>query len=261
MDLEVLVATMHQNDHTLIDKMKLQSDTIIVNQCNRNAFEKFEYKGKQVRFLSFSEQGVGLSRNTALMRATGDICLLADDDLVYVDNYEEIVLNAFKNNPKADVIIFTVTIFDDNGQRTRKLENKKVWFHNFMSYGAVRVAFKRSAILKKNIFFSLLFGGGARYGSGEDSLFLYECLKKGLKVYTCSEKIADVYNYNSTWFKGYDDKYFIDKGIFFTTLSKRWAWLLSLQFAIRRQNRFKGNKSWIEAYKLMLKGAKAYNLS
>src|SRR5690606_25492782 len=126
------------------------SDVIIVNQCNRNEFEEFKCKGKSVRFLSLSERGVGLSRNTALMRATADICLIADDDLIYVDNYKEIVLNAFKDNPKADVIIFSVTIFDNKGQRTRKLKNKRVGLHNFMRYGAVRVAFRRSVILKKN---------------------------------------------------------------------------------------------------------------
>ena len=34
-----------------------------------------------------------------------------------------------------------------------------------------------------HITFSLLFGGGAKYSNGEDSLFLKDCLKYGLVVY------------------------------------------------------------------------------
>ena len=42
----------------------------------------------------------------ALMRADADICLFADDDMVYEDNYVEIIENAFRDNPYADVIVF-----------------------------------------------------------------------------------------------------------------------------------------------------------
>ena len=258
MDIEVLVSTMHKEDHSIIDDMNLQSNAIIVNQCDKDEIKKFKYNDKSIQFYSFSERGVGLSRNNALMRSTADICLIADDDMVYVDNYQEIVLKAFEDSPSADVIIFSVTIHDNRGQRTRKLKNKRVRFYNFMRYGTVRIGFKRNSILKNNIFFSLLFGGGAKYGSGEDTLFMYDCLRKGLKVYTSPEKIADVYNYNSTWFKGYNKKFFEDKGALFAALSKRWYWALCLQFAIRRQKLFCNDMRWIDAYRLMLKGAKEF---
>ena len=34
-----------------------------------------------------NERGIGLSRNTALMRATADIILFADEDVTYKDGY------------------------------------------------------------------------------------------------------------------------------------------------------------------------------
>ena len=42
------------------------------------------------------------------MRATGDICLFADDDMIYVNDYSKLVENAFLENPTADVIIFNL---------------------------------------------------------------------------------------------------------------------------------------------------------
>src|SRR5690554_3439396 len=106
MNLQVLVSTMHQNDFSILGKMRISTDAIVVNQCDRNDYNEFDYKNRKIRFFSCLERGVGLSRNTALMRASADICLFADDDVVYSENYESVILNEFVNNPKADVIIF-----------------------------------------------------------------------------------------------------------------------------------------------------------
>lgn len=76
MSVQVLVATMHQEDHSLLQKMNIQTNAIVCNQCGRNRFESFEYKGHSIRWLSFAERGVGLNRNNALMRAVNDVVWL-----------------------------------------------------------------------------------------------------------------------------------------------------------------------------------------
>ena len=106
MRIQVLVAAMHQTDHSLLEKMNIQTDAIIGNQCDRNEVEDFEWNGHRIKYLNFAERGVGLNRNNALMRADADICLFADDDMVYVDGYAEKILTAFNENPDADVIVF-----------------------------------------------------------------------------------------------------------------------------------------------------------
>lgn len=101
--------------------------------------------------------------------------------------------------------------------------------------------------------------GGAKYGSGEDSLFIRDALKRGLKIYTSKEVIAEINETESTWFSGYNDKYFFDRGALFSCLSKRWARLLCFQFVLRHYKRFKKDKSRKEAFKLMIKGIKEFN--
>ena len=44
MSVEVLVAAIHQKDHSLLEKMNIQSDVIVGNQCDRNEIESFEIK-------------------------------------------------------------------------------------------------------------------------------------------------------------------------------------------------------------------------
>ena len=108
MKVQVLVATMHQTDHSLPARMGLQTDAIIANQCDLNNVEEFDFQGHIMKMFSFAERGVGLNRNNALMRADGDICLFADDDMVYVDKYADIVRRSFEHLPDADVIFFNL---------------------------------------------------------------------------------------------------------------------------------------------------------
>lgn len=258
MTLQVLVSTMHQKDHSILEKMNIQTDAIIVNQCDRNEFEEFEYKGNNIRFLSFNERGVGLSRNNALMRATTDICLFADDDVKYVDNYKDIIIGAFQENVNADVIVFNVPSTNVEREEYTILKEKRLRFYNCLRYGTVRIAIRTESIRKSNIHFSLLFGGGAKYGSGEDSLFMMDCIKSGLNVYASPQHIGIVTQSESTWFKGYTDKYFFDKGVFFAALSKRWGRLLCLLFALRRYKVFSHEKALIKACSLMISGVKTH---
>lgn len=81
MSVQVLVAAMNQTDKSLIEKMNIQSDAIVGNQCSKNSIENFIYGNHCITYLNFAEKGVGLNRNNALMRATGKYCLFADDDI------------------------------------------------------------------------------------------------------------------------------------------------------------------------------------
>lgn len=261
MKIEVLISTMNQKDLTLVNQMNVKGNAIIINQCDKNDFIELNDNNRCIKMFSFNERGIGLSRNTALMRSTADICVMADDDLTYVDDYEMIIKKAFEDNPKADMIIFNVPAL--NEERDGNSDNKKEYkvnYSNFMRYGTFRLAFRRESILKANIYFSLLFGGGAKYGSGEDTLFIHECLKKGLKIYTCPIQIGTVKQEDSSWFKGYNEKYFYDKGVLYNTISKRMSSLLILQFAIRKYNLYKNEMDMINAIRYMQKGRKNNSL-
>lgn len=256
MKLQVLVSTMNQEDYSLLDKMNIQTDSIIINQGDRNTIEEFKYRNKYIKFMSFSERGIGLSRNTALMRASGDYCLFADDDVTYVDNYEKIILSAFENQPDADIIIFNVPSTNSERQSYQIKERSRVRWFNSLKYGAVRIVIKTHSIKKENIYFSMLFGGGAKYGSGEDSLFIFEAIKKGLKIYANPSIIGYVSQENSTWFEGYNDKFFLDKGALYSHISRRWAKILVLQFIIRHRKLFGDKNNLFKMYRLMLNGIK-----
>lgn len=257
MKIQVLVATMNQNDHSLIEKMNISTDAIIGNQCNRNCIEKFSIENKKIQYLNFSERGVGLNRNNALMRASGDIILFADDDMVYVDNYEKIVQKAFEKHSDADVIIFNLK--EKESKRYIIKKTKRVNYSNYLRYGTVRIAARLKRLRENAIYFNQYFGGGTDHCHGEDNLFLTACLKNKLKIYAVPEYIAELTEERkSTWNKGYTSKYFLDQGYLYKLISKRWWKLLCLQDAIRHFNRYQ--ITWYKAYKRMTRNVNIENL-
>lgn len=253
MKIQVLVAAMHQTDHSLLEKMNIQTDAIIANQCDRNEVEDFEWNGHKIKYLSFAERGVGLNRNNALMRADGDICLFADDDMVYVDGYADIIERAFEENPRADVIVFN--LIEKNSSRKQIQKTRKVGYLNYLRYGTARVAFRLEAVKAQGIYFNQCFGGGTEHSHGEDNLFLNACLKKGLKIYAVPQSIATLTDERpSSWDTGYGEKYLKDQGILYRTISRRWYRLLCLQDAVRRHGKYQ--MGILKAYRTMIKGAR-----
>lgn len=251
--VQVLVAAMNQQDFSLLDRMNIQSDVIVGNQCSVNRVDVFEYRGNQATYLNFAERGVGLNRNNALMRATGEICLFADDDMVYDDNYVETVVNAFSNLPDADVIIFNIVGRDNGKNLTTK--KKRINYFNYLRFGTARIGIKLDSIKENAIFFNQCFGGGTNRSHGEDNLFLTTCLNKKLKIYAVPDFIAKLTETReSTWNTGFGDKYLQDQGILYHSVSRKCWKLLCLQDAIRRCKSY--NMKWKDAYKIMIKAVK-----
>ena len=252
MSVEVLVSCMNQKNHSLLKKMKINSNAIFVNQCDKNCIEEFKYNDKNIKFMSLSERGVGLSRNTALMRAQSDIVIFADEDEIFTENYKKIILKAFADNRRADIILFNILSSNDDRKQFQIKKVKRIHKYNFAKFGAVRIAVKLNVLREKNIFFSLLFGGGAKYSNGEDSLFIMDCLKAHMKIYTCPEVIGTVEQNASTWFNGYTKKYFNDRGILYKKLYGFNYVMRSIVFLIKIHHHYKKEISFFKAFKYMI---------
>lgn len=254
MTLQVLVATMHQTDHRLLEKMNIQTSAIVCNQCDRYETETVDFRGQKIHWFSFSERGVGLNRNNALMRATGDIVLLADDDVVYCDGYEDLIVQYYESHPQADIVIFNFKMKrGETDYYDRVTKEGRVRKKDATKYGTYCISARRECLRLANIFFHLDFGGGTTFSCGEDSLFLQECLKKGLKIYSTKTIIGTLDHGQSTWFKGYDDKFFFDKGVLFHMIDKRLASVFAIYHCYKHKGKYR-EYGWFHAWKQMMRG-------
>lgn len=210
MKIEVLLSCMNQKDFSITEKMNLTTDILIVNQCNENKYEERIVKGKKQRMIYTTQRGLSQSRNELLNNMEGDIGILCDDDVVYENDYEQKIKEAYLTLELADIIIFDIERLNARNIIKKMTKIKKA--SQYKGYGSVRITFKKESFYKNNLWFNRNFGAGGKYTSGEESLILREAKRKKMKIYEYPKIIATVDFSTSTWFEGYNDKFFKDKG-------------------------------------------------
>ncbi len=250
MKIQTLVVTTNQYDNTLPAKMNLQTDALIGNQCGREAITEFEYNGNRMRYISTATRGVGVNRNQVLLRAEGDICVLADDDMTFLPGYEALVREWFEKLPHADMLIFNL---EGGKKRYKHTKVTKINGFNYGKFGAARLAFRLQPMRFSGVMFHTMFGGGSEYSCGEDTLFLRDCLKKGLRIYGVPASLAQIEDGDSTWFQGYTDKYFFDKGVLYYGLDRQLCKLHAVIHCLRYGKKYR-EYGWKNAVKQMMKG-------
>jgi hypothetical protein len=122
------------------------------------------------------------------------------------------------------------------------------------------LACKLSVLQKHSILFASIFGVGAKFGGGgEDTIFFQKLINTGIRVYTCQDKIAVMRETESTWFKGYDKKFFTDKGAMLAHIYPHLAKLIARYHVFRHQKKYKVNGiSRRQAVKWIKEGIKEY---
>lgn len=257
MSLQVLISTMNQNDYGILKKMNINSDAVVINQCDTDSEDVFDYNGNKITWVNSSRRGLSRSRNLAISKAAADICVIADDDMVYVDNYKYIITEQFEQYPIMDILTFQVEGIERKF-KSYKSRMKRIGFTGLMKLSSVEIAFKRKNLEEKNIKFNEDFGSGSIFSMGEENILLYDCFKNKLKMVYIPVKIANLHFGESSWFKGYNEKFFKDRGAGYTAMGRFISHFLILQYGIRKINLYKNNLPLHKAISYMYKGRKIY---
>lgn len=201
------------------------------------------------------EKGLSKSRNLALQKALGEICLIADDDVSYIESVETIVLDAFEKNPSADVITFLTRT--PQGDLLKPDNSKKKWHtrRSVMRVISYEIAFRTQAIRNANLYFDEQFGLGAQFPTGEENIFLIDAIRSDLKVLHVPIPIVTHPRYSSGGdFSNLD--LIRAKGAMFFRMFRFNAYWISALFAYRKYHM--SNMSHRKFYRLMCDGISAY---
>lgn len=118
--------------------------------------------------------GLSRNRNNALAHATADILLISDDDVDYYEDGLKAIIKAFSDNPEMDIATFcyeSKTSKKSYPLKSINLKNPPKGY--FIS--SIEIAFRRGPIQNK-IWFNENFGVGALFPSGEEDIFLRDCM-------------------------------------------------------------------------------------
>lgn len=253
---EVLCVTMHQENFSKIQQMNIHSDVFFANQADSTFFEEVEFEGHKARMLTTNTRGVGANRNLTLMYASSEIVLLSDDDMYYTDTYEQDILREFETHPDADVMIFNIgTVGGQDRAQKQNKRAKKVAPWSRMPYGAPRIALRLDALRRKNIWFTTFFGGGCKYTNGEDSIFIADLRRAGLKIYVTNVYIGTVDMSASTWFCGANEEFYFNKGVYLKAVHPNAMLLYDMYFLLRVRSAVSIKQRW----KWLRKGNRAFS--
>lgn len=253
MKIQVLVSAVEQNMAALVEKMNISTPAVVVNQCDSYGYEEMEHNGAKIQCFSMPERGVGLSRNTALLHADAEVCLFSDEDIALTGDYAKEMEKAYREIPDADIILFNVKV-SPKRKTYWNTDIHRVNYRNYGRYPAYSISGKLDSLRRANVGYSLLFGGGAKYSNGEDSLFLRDCLRAGLHIYTHTICIGEEKERESTWFRGYTQKFFHDRGVLYHFLYGKLAKPLAWRFLWVHRQEMCREISVGEAYRLMKDG-------
>ncbi len=254
--LEVLVTTMFEKDTSKYESMNLQTDAIIANQSDDCFFLEEKRGENRVGMITTNTRGLSRNRNMALAYSTAEYVMFADDDQVMEDGYEEIIKKEFEKCPNADGIKFYCESTNKDRpmsfRRPSKLHRAKK--KELMSAGVPCLVIKRDFLVNKNIYFQTNLGSGAEYFCGEDSAFFSDLIACKAKIYVSPVLLSYINQGESSWFRGYNEKYFVSIGYVYSRIYGRLALIAICRRALRLRK--KTDKSFTEMVKLMMSGAK-----
>lgn len=262
-NITVLVSCMNQHDTTIISRLNLQTNAIIINQCDENSCQEIHFTNKNnvectATFINTTSRGLSNSRNLAIksVKDSSCICLLCDEDEVLSDNYESLINEGYDYFPKADVIAFSI---EWNGFG-KKYSNKpyKLSYIKALKVCSVQITFKIDSIKRNTIEFDPQMGSGTGNGAGEENKFMMDCLRKRIAMAYYPNCIASIINSGipSQWFHGFDKQYFTNFGWAARRIHSNL--LLSIlyifYYSLAKHSLYKSEVSFLNAITWMLKG-------
>lgn len=259
-DLEILIAT---KDRTNLDFLSLmfpfthfsKFNILIINQ-SENKILTSDFS--TVRVINSNEKGLSKSRNLAIQNAVKKICLIADDDLIYFDDFAKKILNEFSTNQKAQIITF-----NHIGTEKKVLEHssKKGYLHSVKTayrVSSFEIVFKLDAIKNNSVFFDENFGLGSIFEIAEEFLFLKKGIELNLKAYFSPFVIVHHPGVSSGKKEGEDTLIYARSALFYVLKGNFvYLWLLKYLFFLV-QNNFIKVTDFYKKYKIGLSAIHKY---
>lgn len=249
--VEVMMATMHRKGISEMDlsHRNVSTDILLINQCDKNE----SLKEGRARMICTTDRGSSNSRNLALKNASGDIMLVADDDVVFKKDYESIICKTFDDNPDADIITFQIETpdgfpFKDNYPREMVRHN----YRSVLRCASIEIAFRKDKVRDAGLSWDTKFGLGSEYRIHDEVVFLVDALKAGLHLVYCP--IPIVIHPPESSGTDYCDSLLKSKGAAFRRMFGVAGFVLIPAFSLKKYSEYKEQYTLMGCLSLMTRG-------
>ena len=168
-------------------------------------------------------RGTGANRQVALAAAEAPVVLMSDDDVSHTPDQLKNLLRAFEERPDCDFLI--VRYHSDSHPRPYPeyefdMRNEPKGFF----FGGPEIAVRLKPVRDAGVDFNPLFGVGSEFCAGEDNIFVYEMMQKGLKGHFVPVTVCGHESDSTGMRGGHKPEYLRAKGAAFTYIHPR-SWL------------------------------------
>lgn len=240
-DIEILVSTMNRNNLDFLLPMfpfkHFSGFTIIiVNQTTPDLLLESSYPS--VRVINSFEKGLSKSRNMAVENAGGILGIVTDDDVVFKEDFEQHVLNAFNRYPDAALISFRIEKAHNVLYKKYPAATKTHLTHrNRLSIMSIEMVLNLKKIKQLGLRFNEDFGLGSKFCMGEEAIFVDALYRKGQQV-VMEPQVLSLHDQESTHVRiSVREKYFVQGALYSVLFQKSYfIWVFIKMFFDLKQS-------------------------
>lgn len=241
-DIEILVSTMNRSSLDFLKPMFVShfSDysILVINQTTQNNLLQSDYPS--VRVINSFEKGLSKSRNMALQNAKGELCVIADDDIQYKDDFQEKILRVFNENP--DTAIAGFRVVNPEGTLFKKYPKARLINPDtlqLLSIMSVEMVLNKT-VIHDEIKFDERFGLGAQFTMGEEGVFIFGLLNRGFKIIMEPEVLLQHPKEHTNLKISVSEKYYVQGAFIYKIFHKNYfMWLFVKIFFDLKQGKIK----------------------
>ena len=222
-DLEILVSTMNRNSLDFLIPMFpfchfSDFSILIVNQTEENKLLVSDFPS--IRVINSFEKGLSKSRNLALKNVIGKIVLIADDDVIYMNDFDTKIIQAYNQYDNKAVISFCIE--KPNGLLFKKYSpnaKKNLSLMELFNVLSIEISLNKLILDKLGITFDENFGLGSEFQMGEEAIFLSDIKEQNQQVAFVPSVIVIHSEISSTEKIDFSKRYYV-QGAFLTKVLK-----------------------------------------
>lgn len=205
----------------------------------------------EAKIISVEEKGLAKSRNKAWAAATCPIALICDDDIQFVQGFEQRILSAYEQYPDAALISYQIK--DEKGRpyKDYNLDGGRHTFRSVLRVNSVElsVCLDKFSIQSP---FDEQFGLGATCPTGEDTIFVMDTFKSGLPCYYMAEPLV-IHPLESSG-KAFDQSYPFHRGQVYARAFGGIGLFFGLFFAIKKHPLYKEKLGLLDFVRSFIRG-------
>ena len=185
-DVEIMISTMNRDSLDFMLSMFpfthfSDFNILIINQTTKDKL--LESKYPNVRVINVFEKGLSKSRNMAIANTIHKIGLIADDDVVFVEGFDNKIAEGFNRFKNAAIVKFITTTFEGVlFRKYSKIPLAKLTAMQRLNSSSIEMALNINIVRNSGVLFNTNFGLGSTFPLGEEPIFINDLYKKGYQI-------------------------------------------------------------------------------